>query len=157
MLHPQMLKKGEGKEVFAVCPPESPTRGRHQGRQSASSRPPPIMNARVAPTIMSSRQRQGPVAATPAWTHVRTQYESQDVQQACAVRALEEANRARAEQLKSLTETLGIMDRNDSLRDEVEALRRRTLQEMIQYSSCSVIGPEAVACKATSIAIACKA
>lgn len=86
---------------------------------------------------------------------VRSQYESHEVQQACAVRALEEANQARAEQFKFLTETLSIMVHDDPLRCEVEAQRRRTLQEMAHYSSFSVIGLEAVACKVSAIAVAC--
>ena len=73
-----------------------------------------------------------------------SQYDSHETQQACAVRALEEANRARAEQLKLLTETLSIMAHDDPLRDSVEAQRSRTLQEMGIYSSFSVVGPEAV-------------
>lgn len=111
------------------------------------------------PGPLTSRQRRhtSDNVATPL-SHVSacsSQYESHEVQQACAVRALEEANMARAEQLKLLTETLSIMVRDDPLRLQVEAQRSRTLQEMGIYSSFSVIGPEAVTCTATTMAAAC--
>ena len=111
------------------------------------------------PGPLTSRQRRhtsGNVA-TPLNHAVResSQYESHEVQQACAVRALEEANMARAEQLKLLTETLSIMLHDDPLRGSVEAQRTRTLQEMGIYSSFSIIGPEAVTCKATTMTAAC--
>ena len=110
------------------------------------------------PGPLTSRQRRhtSDNVATPLNHAVResSQYESHEVQQACAVRALEEANMARAEQLKLLTETLSIMLHDDPLRGSVEAQRTRTLQEMGIYSSFSIIGPEAVTCKATTMTAA---
>jgi hypothetical protein len=111
------------------------------------------------PGPLTSRQRRHTSGsmATPLSHEVResSQYDSHEMQQACAVKALEEANMARAEQLKLLTETLSIMARDDPLRGSVEAQRSRTLQEMGIYSSFSVIGPEAVTCKAAKMAAAC--
>ena len=105
-----------------------------------------MFGAPPGPLTARQRRHTSDNMATPLNHVVRdfSQYDSHETQQACAVRALEEANRARAEQLKLLTETLSIMAHDDPLRDSVEAQRSRTLQEMGIYSSFSVVGPEAV-------------
>ena len=105
-----------------------------------------MFGAPPGPLTARQRRHTSDNVATPLNHVVRdfSQYDSHETQQAWAVRALEEANRARAEQLKLLTETLSIMAHDDPLRDSVEAQRSRTLQEMGIYSSFSVVGPEAV-------------
>ena len=105
-----------------------------------------MFGAPPGPLTARQRRHTSDNVSTPLNHVVRdfSQYDSHETQQACAVRALEEANRARAEQLKLLTETLSIMAHDDPLRDSVEAQRSRTLQEMGIYSSFSVVGPEAV-------------